>query len=384
FKKKNRLYTKRQNKIYFLRDLAAPMTEFLSVIAVLPVILYGGIEVLQGEMSADIMVLFLLLFIRLIAPTKAVVTAFYNIQKGCAALERISEVVDSSNFHVTHHSRLGHVKYAPSPQRSRASKFEVLELPDDGTTLNNIITFNSTITFDNISFKYNGSDEYAIKNFSLTIPKGKTVALVGFSGAGKTTVADLIMRFYPLSEGKILIDGQDIQNINPESIRELFGYVSQMPFVWNDTIENNIRFGNTEAAFEEVVEAARKAKIHDFIISLPKGYQTITGDAGARISGGERQRIVIARAILRNAPILILDEATSSLDNIAEKQVQEALSVLMKDRTSIVIAHRLSTIVDADIIAVMEKGRIVQTGTHRELIEQKGVYATLFSGQWNS
>ncbi|MDR2556633.1 MAG: ABC transporter ATP-binding protein/permease [Bacteroidales bacterium] len=351
FKKKNRLYTERQNVIYYLRDLAAPMTEFLSVLAVLPVIFYGGIEVLQGKMSADMMVLFLLLFIRLISPAKAVVTAFYNIQKGCAALERINEVMIFDD--------------------------------ETGDTKNvqHKNDFTSSITFNNVSFKYPDTEKYALQNVSFTIPKGKTVALVGFSGAGKTTVADILMRFYDVGDGEILIDQTDIKNISHYSVRELFGYVSQLPFVWNDSIENNIRFGNKDASMEDVVQAARKANIHDFISSLENGYGTVVGDAGARISGGERQRIVIARAILRNAPVLILDEATSSLDNMAEKEVGEALSVLMKGRTSIIIAHRLSTIVDANEIIVMQNGTIVQSGTHKELIARDGVYKTLFAKQ---
>jgi subfamily B ATP-binding cassette protein MsbA len=362
FKGKNHSYTNRQNSIYFLRDLAAPMTEFLSVLIVLPVILYGGIEVLQGKMSADMMVLFLLLFIRLIAPLKAVVTAFYNIQKGCAALDRIAEVMicddvasgDTCNI-TTRNNKAG------------------------GTAITS--GFTSSITFNNVSFKYPDTEEYALQNVSFTIPKGKTIALVGFSGAGKTTVADILMRFYDIDDGEILIDNTNIKNISPHTVRELFGYVSQLPFVWNDTVENNIRFGNENALMEDVIQAARKAKIHDFISSLENGYNTVVGDAGARISGGERQRIVIARAILRNAPVLVLDEATSSLDSMAEKEVGEALSILMKDRTSIIIAHRLSTIVDADEIIVMQKGMTVQNGTHKELIAQEGVYKTLFAKQ---
>jgi subfamily B ATP-binding cassette protein MsbA len=358
FKKKNRLYTRRQNKIYFLRDLAAPMTEFLSVLAISPVILYGGIEVLQEKMPADIMVLFLLLFIRLISPTKAVVTAFYNVNKGCAALERVSEITTFGGEADTN-------VYENGRNKSNESEND----------------FTSSITFDRVSFKYPDTDEYTLKDVSFKIKKGKTIALVGFSGAGKTTVADLLMRFYDACNGEIAIDGKDITKIEPHKVRELFGYVSQLPFVWNDTIENNIRFGREKIAFQEVVEAARKAKINDFITSLPDGYNTMVGDAGARISGGERQRIVIARAILRNAPILILDEATSALDNISEKDVQEAISILMKDRTSIVIAHRLSTIIDADEIIVIDKGTIVQKGTHKELINQDGVYSQLFARQ---
>ncbi|MDR0619554.1 MAG: ABC transporter ATP-binding protein/permease [Bacteroidales bacterium] len=354
FRKRNRSYTNRQNKIYFLRDLASPVTEFLSVLAILPVILYGGIEVFQGKMSADIMVLFLLLFIRLISPAKAVVTAFYNIQKGCAALERISEIVNYNGSD---------------------------GINGYGNSTATDISIDVGITFDKVSFKYPDTDEYALKDVSFKIEKGKTVALVGFSGAGKTTVADLLMRFYDACSGEITIDGKNITKIEPEKVRKLFGYVSQLPFVWNDTIENNIRFGKEDVTFQEVVEAAKKAKIDDFITSLPDGYNTTAGDAGVRISGGERQRTVIARAILHNAPVLILDEATSALDNISEKDVQEAISILMKGRTSIVIAHRLSTIIDADEIIVIDRGTIVQKGTHEELINRDGVYSRLFAGQ---
>jgi subfamily B ATP-binding cassette protein MsbA len=238
--------------------------------------------------------------------------------------------------------------------------------------------FNTEIKFENISFKY--EDDYVLKNFSLTIPKGKTIALVGQSGSGKSTIANLITRFYDVAKGKIIIDGINIKDLTKHSLREQMGLVTQDAILFHDTIANNIAFGK-DVSEEEIISATKIANAHDFIMEQPNGYQTSIGDSGNKLSGGQKQRISIARAILKNPPIMILDEATSALDTESEKAVQDALEKLMKNRTSIVIAHRLSTIQKADLIVVMKKGEIVEQGTHQELITNKATYFNLVNMQ---
>ena len=243
-----------------------------------------------------------------------------------------------------------------------------------------IANFNSQIEYRHVSFSYNGTKQ-VLRDINLTIPKGKTIALVGQSGSGKSTLVDLLPRFYDVTEGAILIDGTDIRRLSFYNLRELMGNVNQDPILFNDTIYNNIAFGVEHATPEQVEQAARIANAHDFILQTEHGYQTVIGDRGGKLSGGQRQRLSIARAVLKNPPIMILDEATSALDTESEKLVQEALDNLMRNRTSIVIAHRLSTIKNADLICVFHDGQIVERGTHDELLRQNGIYTKLYNMQ---
>ncbi|HCC29312.1 MAG TPA: antibiotic ABC transporter ATP-binding protein, partial [Marinilabiliales bacterium] len=275
--------------------------------------------------------------------------AFYNIQKGIASSERIDAILKASE------------------------KINEIEHPVS------IDSFNQQIHYNNIQFKY--LDDWVIKGIDLKVEKGKTVALVGQSGSGKSTLVDLLPRFYDVNEGSIEIDGTDIRNLKLKNLRKLMGVVNQESILFNDTVFNNIAFGVENATLEQVVEAAKIANAHEFISEMPQGYQTNIGDRGGKLSGGQRQRISIARAILANPPIMILDEATSALDTESEKLVQESLTRLMQNRTSIVIAHRLSTVVHADLICVIHEGKIVEQGTHKELLAQNGYYKKLNDAQ---
>jgi len=243
----------------------------------------------------------------------------------------------------------------------------------------NLKSFNHEIAVRNLSFRY--GEHYVLKNINLTIPKGKTVALVGKSGSGKTTLADLICRFYDPTEGMITIDGQDIRSFNASSIRKMMGVVSQEAILFNDTVFNNIAYSDELFSEDDIRRAAQIANADEFIMKMENGYHSIIGERGTRLSGGQRQRLSIARAVLRNPPILVLDEATSALDTHSEREVQQALDRLMKDRTCIIIAHRLSTITHADLIVVLEQGEIIEQGTHAELLAQKGAYFQLYSQQ---
>jgi ATP-binding cassette subfamily B protein/subfamily B ATP-binding cassette protein MsbA len=335
------------NRIHTRYFLAHPVSEFLGTTVIAILLWYGGYLILSGNggISAPEFIYYLVIFYSIINPFKELSRAGYSIQKGLASLQRIDAVLDAEN-----------------------NIFE----PSNPQTIN---SFNNEIRFNNVSFKY--QDEWVLKNINLTISKGQTIALVGQSGSGKSTLVDLIPRFYDTIEGSISIDGIDIRHLSTHNLRHLMGNVNQEAILFNDTIYNNITFGVESATQAEVEQAARIANAHDFITATPDGYQTNIGDRGSRLSGGQRQRISIARAILKNPPILILDEATSALDTESERLVQDAIEHLMQNRTAIVIAHRLSTIKSADLICVLHEGRIIEQGTHNQLIALNGQYKKL-------
>lgn len=329
------------------RDLAHPMSEFLGTIVVVILVWFGGTLILTetNTISAAGFLAYLGIFYQVINPAKNFSKALYNIQKGLAAYDRIDNLL--------------------------SAEVKIKEVAN-AKSINDL---KEGIEYRNVTFAYNHTP--VLKNISLYIPKGKTIALVGQSGSGKSTFVDLLPRFYDVQEGAVLIDGIDIRQLKIHDLRNLMGNVNQDALLFNDTIFNNIAFGVENATLEEVEEAAKIANAHDFIMATEKGYDTVVGDRGSRLSGGQRQRISIARAVLKNPPILILDEATSALDTESEKLVQDALEKLMANRTSIVIAHRLSTVRNADCIYVFQDGEIVETGNHVELIEKGGVYKKL-------
>jgi subfamily B ATP-binding cassette protein MsbA len=343
-----------RNKMNFRRDLASPMSEFLGV-AVLCCILWFGGRLVLGDggvglgLKPDGFITYILFFTQIINPAKSLSTAFYNAQRGSAAIQRIEEILKAPIV----------LEEAAEPKH--------------------LATFSKSIEFRNVSFKY--EDVTILDNINLTIEKGKTIALVGSSGAGKSTLADLVPRFHDASGGELLIDGVNIKEYSLLSLRDQMGIVTQEPILFNDTIANNISLGNPVATIDEIEQAARIANAHSFIMQKEENYQTNIGDRGSKLSGGERQRVTIARAVLKNPPILILDEATSSLDTESERLVQDAINKMMQNRTSIVIAHRLSTIRHADEIVVLQKGKIVERGTHDQLITQDGFYKKLVEMQ---
>ncbi|MCF8248060.1 MAG: ABC transporter ATP-binding protein/permease [Saprospiraceae bacterium] len=347
FRRENNEYRRLLVRLLWRRDLSSPLTEFLGVATVAVLIWYGYSEVEKGLLTVPTFFALLLAFFSMIEPAKKFANAFYNVQKGMAAMERIDAI--------------------------EAADLRVLEKPD----ARRIQVFEDRIELRNVGFAYANSNRAALEDINLTISKGKIVALVGPSGAGKSTLADLLPRFYDTTSGEILLDGQDIQDYRVHDLRSLMGIVTQEPVLFNDTIFNNIAFGMTGVTAEAVEQAARIAHAHDFILETPEGYQTNIGDRGVKLSGGQRQRLTIARAVLANPPILILDEATSALDSESERLVQDALDVLMKNRTSIVIAHRLSTVQHADEIVVMKDGKIIEQGTHEALMQQGGEYGKL-------
>jgi len=354
FKNINQEYTKISIGIYRKTDLSSPLSEII-VTAILMLILFiGGKMVIanDGVLTAAAFIGYFAMASQIVPPIKQITQAYNNIQKGIASEERINKILHAENTIVE---------------------------------INNPIEINSfsqKIEFKNVSFAYTKGDAgHVLKNINLIIPKGKTIALVGQSGSGKTTLTDMIARFYDCDAGEILFDETNIKHATLKSLRKMLGIVSQEPVLFNDTVFNNIAFGLENISEKEVMEAARIANAHDFIMQMPEGYQTNIGDRGAKLSGGQRQRMSIARAVLKNPPVLILDEATSALDSENERMVQDALQKLMQNRTTVVIAHRLSTIVSADEIVVLEKGQIIERGAHRELLEQKGAYYKLFEMQ---
>ena len=340
-----------RNKMQYRRDLASPLSELLGVIVLCGILWFGGRLVLAGTagLEAEGFIMYVGIFTQIINPAKSLSSSFYNMQKGSAAITRIEEILD-----------------APVKVDENVNG---LQLP----------AFKNLIEFKNVSFSYD--DKVILKNINLKIEKGKTLALVGSSGAGKSTLADLIPRFHDVTEGELLIDGVNIKDYSLYSVRKQMGIVTQEPILFNDTIASNIALGVEKAMPEQIENAAKIANAHNYISQKEAGYQTNIGDRGGKLSGGERQRLTIARAVLKNPPILILDEATSALDTESERLVQDAINNMMQNRTSIVIAHRLSTIRHADEIAVMQKGEIAERGTHDELLLKGGIYKRLVDMQ---
>ncbi|EJU31380.1 MULTISPECIES: ABC transporter ATP-binding protein [Capnocytophaga] len=338
------------NNLSYRQNLASPISEFLGILVIGILLWYGGTMVLVDKtLGGSEFVAYMGLAYNILTPAKEISKAAYRLRQGDAAALRVLEVIHAQN---------------PIFDKENA-----IEKTD----------FQAAISLKNISFKYD--NEYVLKDFSLEIPKGKTVALVGQSGSGKSTIANLIARFYDVNEGSITFDGTDIRDLKIQSLRDLIGIVSQDSILFNDTITNNLLIGKASATPMEIEEAAKVANAYDFIEALPEKFQTNIGDMGGKLSGGQKQRLSIARAVLKNPPIMILDEATSALDTESEKLVQNALEKMMMNRTSLVIAHRLSTIQKADIIVVMEKGKIIEQGNHATLMAQNGTYRKLVEMQ---
>ncbi len=347
FVDQNKDYAKVILSIYRRRDLSSPMSEFLSSCVIILVLWFGGGLVLGGEstISGEIFITYMLVFSQIIPPAKTFATGYYSMQKGLASADRIFDILDAD---------------------------EVIEEKPDAEAISE---FKSKIEYRNVTFRY--EEDKVLENIELNIEKGKIIALVGQSGGGKSTMVDLLPRFYDTVEGGIFIDDVNLKDYKIEDVRGLMGIVTQESILFNDTVFNNIAFGMHNVSEEDVIEAAKVANAHEFIDKMPEGYQTNIGDRGTKLSGGQKQRLSIARAVLRNPPILIMDEATSALDTESERLVQEALANVMSNRTSIVIAHRLSTIKFADEIIVLQKGKIVERGDHDNLIAQNGIYRKL-------
>ncbi len=347
YERENARYAALLTRIGRRRDLASPLSEFLGILAVAIILWFGARQVFAGEISAPTFLTFLYAFYNIIEPAKHLSAASYSIRKGLGALERVETLLSE-----------------PVVIRERENALPVK-------------AFSTAIEFKGVSFRYPNADAAALEHIHLTIPKGKVIALVGPSGAGKSTLADLLPRFYDVTEGQILLDGIDIRHLRLRDLRALMGIVSQEAILFNDTVRNNIAFGSEGVSAAAIEAAARAAYAHDFIMALPNGYETHIGDRGTKLSGGQRQRLTIARALLRNPPILILDEATSALDSESEQAVQAALSELLQHRTALIIAHRLSTVQHADLIVVLDRGRIVDCGRHEDLLQREGLYRKL-------
>ena len=350
FKESTNRYFRFSNTLVHRQNLASPTSEFLGIITISILLWYGGSMVLvEKSLSGGAFITYMALSYQILTPAKAISKASYKVKAGNAAADRVLTILNT-----------------PSP----------LENKPNAT---NKESFESNITFKNVSFKY--EEDFVLKDFSIDIPKGKTIALVGQSGSGKSTIANLLTRFYDINEGSIKIDGIDIRDLKKESVRGLMGLVTQDSILFNDTIKNNIMLGAENATDEEILAASKIANAYEFIKDLPDGFDTNIGDGGGKLSGGQKQRLSIARAVLKNPPIMILDEATSALDTESERAVQVALENMMRNRTSIVIAHRLSTIKNADVIIVMKKGKIVEQGNHEELLLKQGMYKKLVDMQ---
>ncbi len=351
FDRESKKYQSLMTSLLRKKDLSSPMSEFLSTIVMVVVMWFGGKLVLGGSshLSPEAFIGYILIFSQIIPPAKSFTTAYYRLQKGSAAAARVYELMDVKN--------------------------EIVESKNPKS----VSKINESLELKNVSFRYENTD--VLSNISFTIEKGKTIALVGKSGSGKSTIADLCARFYDINEGEICVDGVNIKSIKLSDLRHLMGVVSQESILFNDSIYNNIKMGNPSASKEEIIEASKIANAYDFIMQTENEFETNIGEKGDKLSGGQKQRISIARAILKNPDLLILDEATSSLDTESEKLVQDALKRLMKERTTLVIAHRLSTIKDADEIIVLSEGEIVERGNHTDLVEKNGVYKTLINLQ---
>lgn len=351
----NRIF-KLANKIGSKNNLASPMSEFLGIVVITILLWYGGNMVLvdilpngKPVLEGAQFIAYMGLAYNILTPAKAISKASYNVKNGLAAAQRVFEVLEVEN--------------------------EITDKPDalDKTS------FDHSIEFENVTFRY--AKENVLKNFSITVPKGNTVALVGQSGSGKSTIASLLTRFYDVQEGGIKIDGIDIKDMKMHDLRQMIGLVTQESILFNDTVKNNIKLGHAHATDEEVIEALKIANAYEFVKDLPEGIETSIGEAGNKLSGGQKQRLSIARAVLKNPPIMVLDEATSALDTESERLVQDALENMMQNRTSLVIAHRLSTVQNADTIIVMKHGKIIEQGTHKELIALNGTYKRLVEMQ---
>ncbi len=350
FEESNERFYQHSNSVLNRQNLASPMSELLGIITIGVLLVYGGYLVFVDKtLDASFFLGYIMLAYNILTPAKAIAKASYSIKRADGSAHRILELLEAENT----------ITDIDNP------------IEKEG--------FNHSISIKNVSFKY--EDQYVLKDFSLEIPKGKTVALVGQSGSGKSTIANLLTRFYDVNEGTIEIDGVDIKDMSKRSLRGLMGIVSQDSILFNDTVGNNLKLGKPDASDIELKEAAEISNSYEFIKDLPEGFDTNIGDSGNKLSGGQKQRLSIARAVLKNPPIMILDEATSALDTESERLVQDALEKMMKNRTSIVIAHRLSTIQNADNIVVLSKGKIVEQGMHKELLENKGVYYSLVEMQ---
>jgi subfamily B ATP-binding cassette protein MsbA len=347
FNRESSRYMRTMIQLNRRKDLASPLSEFLGIGVVAILLWFGSLQVFAGSLSAATFITFLYAFYNVIEPAKSLSGAFYSIRKGMGALERVQSLLD-----------------APITIQEKSDPLPI-------TALNDAIAFNE------VRFQYENSDRPALDGVSFKIPQGKIIALVGASGAGKSTIADLLPRFYDVSSGSITFDGVDIRNVRTKELRSLMGIVSQEAVLFNDSVRSNIIFSAANATDEDLIAAAKAANAHEFIMALPNGYDTNIGDRGSKLSGGQRQRLTIARALLKNPPVLILDEATSALDSESEQLVQSALERLLNNRTALVIAHRLSTIQHADEIIVMSEGRIAERGTHEELMRNSLIYKKL-------